>query len=188
MKMLFALSLALLTTVGACGQGLIWSTDHWADNNSVLPGASWQIAFDHVSGPTPAPRIFSMTFVTNDSGRTFFANALNEPDFSGFVSGLTDGANNTILFQFPFASQIWSERDFLGRSAAAPDLAGYNITQIGFRVNTFYDRYFAPDDTYFRRLDYSLDFYGVPVPEPSTCALLILGGGLFWFLRRAPRS
>ena len=53
----------------------------------------------------------------------------------------------------------------MGRS---PDLAGYNITQIGFRVNNYYDWFYAPENRYLNTLDYSLDFYGAAVPEPGT--------------------
>ena len=35
--------------------------------------------------------------------------------------------------------------------------------------------------------DYSLDFYGAPVPEPSTWALLGLGGTAALLLRRKAR-
>jgi len=76
---------------------------------------------------------------------------------------------------------------FFGRPSLSPDLAGYDITQIGFRVNNFYDFYNAPEDRYFRRLDYSLDFYGAAVPEPSTWALLALGGATALLLRRKAR-
>ena len=72
----------------------------------------------------------------------------------------------------------------MGRS---PDLAGYNITQIGFRVNNYYDWYYAPENRFLNTLDYSLDFYGVVVPEPSTWALLALGGATAWLLRRKAR-
>jgi hypothetical protein len=188
--------LAILSALDVQAQGLIWTADHWAENGAVLRGSSWGIAFDHVSDPyfgappsqNPATRIFSMTLATNDAGRTFVANALNEPGFGGFVAGLTDGATGYLRFEFPTAWQVQSEQDFLGRSSLAPDLAGYNITQIGLRVNNFYDYFDVPEDRYFRHLDYSLDFYGAPVPEPSTWALLGLGGAAALLLRRKARK
>ncbi len=131
-----------------------------------------------------------MNLFTNDTGRTFFANALNEPGFGGFVAGLTDGVNNYIRFQSPDPSswELGLEQLYLGRSALAPDFAGYDITQIGFRVNSFYDYYDGMEDRYFKRLDYSLDFYGAPVPEPSTWALLGLVGAATFLLRRKARK
>ena len=131
--------------------------------------------------------LFSMSLATNDSGRTFFANAQNEPGFGGFVAGLTDGANNYVRVQATSAWEVWTEQPFLGRSSLAPDLAGYNITQIGFRVNSFYDDYDGTEDRYLKKLDYSLDFYGAAVPEPSTWALLALGGTTALLLRRKAR-
>ena len=128
-----------------------------------------------------------MTLNTNDSGHTFFANALNQPAFAGFVAGLTDGANGYIRFQAIDTSawSVGSEHLFLRRSSLAPDLAGYNITQIGFRVNNFYDSYFEPENTYNKTLEYSLDFYGAPVPEPSTWALLTLGAAALLLHKKA---
>ena len=184
-----AIFLTVLGTLPAYAQGVIWSADHWAENGGVLPGASWQIAFGNLSGGSSFSTIFSMSLVTNDTGRTFFANTVNEPGFTGFAAGLTDGINGVFRFQqgSPGSFQDWSEQGYLGRSALAPDLAGYNITQIGFRVHNFYDWYFAPDDVYYRRLDYSLDFYGAAVPEPSTWALLGLGATATLLLRRKAR-
>ena len=196
MRLLTTFSLALLVTLNVHAQGLIWSASGSSENTIAAPGGSWQIAFDYVSDPNfatspslnPVTRMFSMTLSTNDAGRTFFANAANEPGFVGFTAGLTDGTNGYVRFAESIGSwSTASEQLFLGRSAAAPDLAGYNITQIGFRVNNFYDQYFAPDDNYYRHLDYSLDFYGAPVPEPSTWALLGLGGTAALLLRRKAR-
>ena len=81
-----------------------------------------------------------------------------------------------------------SEQLYLGRSSLAPDLAGYGITQIGFRVSEFYDYFDPSEDRYFRFLGYSLDFYGSPVPEPGTWALLGLGSALFWCATRRRRK
>ena len=174
----------LVWAVTTHAQGLVWSTDRWAEHSEV-PGASWAIAFDHVSqvvGYPPsadtATRIFFMTLTTNDVGRTFFTDALNEPGFGGFIASLTDGTNGFIRFQ-DGSTGAWlrqSEELFLGRSALSPDLAGYDITQIGFRVNNFYDWYDSAEERNFRTLNYSLGFYGAPVPEASTWVLLILGG------------
>jgi hypothetical protein len=54
----------------------------------------------------------------------------------------------------------------LERASAAPDLAGYSIALIAFRVNNFYDWYWAPEERNYRTLEYSLDFYGAPVSVP----------------------
>jgi len=192
MRILVTFSLALLSLLDSRAQGLIWSANNWAEHSEV-PGSSWSIAFDHVlqfefypPSADTATRIFFMTLATNDTGRTFFTDASNESGYGGFVARLTDGTNGFIRFQ-DGSSGAWlrqSEQDFLGRSSAAPDLAGYNITQIGFRVNNFYDFFDVGENRNFRHLDYSLDFYGAAVPEPSTWALLALGGASALLLRR----
>ena len=123
---------------------------------------------------------------TNDSGHTFFASTLNEPGFGRFVAGLTDGTNGYLRFEVVSFGILYnpSEQTFLGRSSISPDLAGYNITQIGFRVNNFYDWYEPVEERNFRTLNYSLDFYGAPVPEPSTWALLTLGAAALLMRRK----
>jgi hypothetical protein len=197
---LLATFLALLVATAADAQGLIWSI-----NGTSIPGnapgagpvPNRVIGFDHMSAPgsqtppslNPVTGIFSMTISTNDVGRTFFATALNEPGFGGFVAGLTDGANDYLRFQliFPGSWGEGREADLLGRSSLTPDFAGYNITQIGFRVNNYYDWFYAPENSWQNTLNYSLDFYLVPVPEPSTWALLSLGSVTF-LLRRKGRK
>ncbi|HWN93904.1 MAG TPA: PEP-CTERM sorting domain-containing protein, partial [Methylomirabilota bacterium] len=117
-------------------------------------------------------------------------NSLKEPGFGGYIAGLTDGTNGFLRFQ-PGGTGGWggaSEQQFLGRSSLSPDLMGYNITKIGFRVNNFYDWYDSAEERNFRTLNYSLDFYGAAVPEPSTWALLGLGGAAALLLRRKARQ
>lgn len=205
-KYLAMLSLVLLWPLGAHAQGIIWSSpNHRVSIGNTIgggPEASWQIALDHVSNQSdyqfpwippsqhPATMLFSMSLVTNDSGRTFFANAQNDPGFGGFAAGLTDSANNYIRFQAPDSSSlsVLNEANYLGRSSLTPDLVSYNITQISFRVNSFYDDYDGTEDRYIKRLNYSLDFYGAPVPEPGTWALLGLGSALLWSATRRRRK
>ena len=194
MRLLATFCLALLATLDARTQGVIWTANRFAEH-SETPGASWQIAFDHVSDlftppprQNPATRIFFMTLTTNDAGRTFFTDALTEPGFGGYIAGLTDGTNGFLRFQD--GGSGWggaSEQQFLGRLSLSPDLADYNITQIGFRVSEFYDYFDPSEDRHFRFLGYSLDFYGSPVPEPGTWALLGLGGATVLLLRRKAR-
>ena len=200
MKLLITL-FAVFGTLHAHAQGLIWSSPNVASSIGNIPGAgplpNRQIAIDHSSSPflpaspslNPVSGIFFMTISTNDAGRTFFANALNDPGFAGFVAGLTDGANDYIRFSdfTPLPFGVATEAGFLGRSPAAPDFAGYNITQIDFRVSNYYDYFEAGDNQYLNVFDYSLDFYGAPVPEPSTWALLGLGGAAALLLRRKAR-
>lgn len=192
MKLLITFLFALLVTLEVHAQGLIWSADHSAGNTTAapggsFPGGSWQIAFGNLSGGSSFSTIFSMSLGTNDSGRTFFANAQNESGFTGFVAGLTDGINGVFRFQqgSPGSFQDWSEQGYLGRSSTGPDLAGYNITEVGFRVNNFYDYFDVQEDRYFKQLDYSLDFYGAPVPEPGTWALLAVGAAALLMCRKA---
>jgi hypothetical protein len=51
-------------------------------------------------------------------------------------------------------------------------------------VDDYYDSFYAPENRYLNTLNYSLDFYGAPVPEPSTWALVGLGGAAALLLRR----
>ena len=55
-------------------------------------------------------------------------------------------------------------------------------------MNSFYDGYDPNFNIYSRRWDYSLDFYGAAVPEPSTWASLGLGGAAALLLRRKARQ
>ena len=200
MKLHTAFFFSLLMALSVHGQGVIWSINFTASAGNAEgagPVPNRQIGIDHSTNPfvpespslNPVSGIFSMIISTNDAGRTFFANALNEPGFNGFVAGLTDGANDYIRFSdiTPVPFGFATEAGLLGRPPLTPDLAGYNITQIGYRVNNYYDWFYAPENRYLNQLDYSLDFYGAPVPEPSTWALLTLGAAALLFGRKARR-
>jgi hypothetical protein len=201
LRPLGALSFALLCSLDAHAQGLIWSIDRTSipgNLPSAGPVPNRVIGFDHVTDPgsetppslNPVTGIFSMTISTNDVGRTFFATALNEPGFGGFVAGLTDGANDYLRLQ-AISTGTWGggrEADVLGRSSLTPDFAGYNITQIGFRVNSYYDWFYEPENRYLNTMEYSLDFYGAPVPEPSTWTLVTLGTMAVFIMRKRVRK
>ena len=194
MKPHTAFCFTLLMALNTHAQGIIWSINLTASAGNAEgagPVPNRQIGIDHVSDPdypilpslNPVTGIFSMTISTNDAGHTFFANAFNTPGFAGFVAGISDGVNDYIRFSdfTPLPFGFAREDGFLGRS---PDFAGYNIAQIGYRVNNYYDWYYAPENRYLNTLDYSLDFYGTAVPEPSTWALLTLGAGAALLLRK----
>ena len=191
---LLATYLAMAWTFGVHAQGLIWSINQNSiagNGEGAGPVPNREIGFDHVPTPfytqnppslNPVSGIFSMTITTNDAGRTFFAKALNEPGFTGFTAGLTDGANGYLRLQ-DLSFLTWGvgrEASVLGRPAATPDFAGYYITQVGFHVNSYFDWFYEPENRYLNTLDYSLDFYGAAVPEPSIWALLGLGSALLW--------
>jgi hypothetical protein len=194
---LIATCLAMAWTLGIQAQGIIWTVNLSSTGGNGAgagPIPNREIAIDHVSDPffstppslNPVSGIFAMTISTNDAGRTFFANALNQPGFAGLTVGLTDGANDYLRVSEYFFStwKFGSEANFLGRSLAAPDFAGYEITQVGFRINNYYDWFYEPENRYLNTLDYSLDFYAVPVPEPGTWTLVGLGGAAALLLRR----
>ncbi len=158
-----------------------------------------ELAIDHVSNsnvPTspslnPVTGVFFLTISTNDAGHTFFADALNSPGLTGFIGGLTDGRNDYIRFSDVSPLVGWgigNEAGILGRSSLTPDFAGYNITQIGLRIDSYYDWFYAPENRYLNTLNYSLDFYLTPVPEPSTWALLTLGAASFLLRRKARKQ
>jgi len=181
-KRLIGVLVTLAWAVHAQAQELVWSK-RGGTTAGVTPGGGLDIAFDITSeefSATPprsnaVTRIFCLTLFTNDAGRTFFANAANEPGFTGFVAMLTDGTNQFIRLQDYF--NAWShhrESDFLGRSSIAPDLAGHNITRIGFRVESIYDEYIASDDYWERTLVSTLDFYTGPIgPGPAAAGLAL---------------
>ena len=191
--------LAVIWTLNADAQGLIWSRDYLGtvvgNPEGAGPLSNREIGIAHTPGSNspippslnPVTGIFSMTISTNDEGSTFFANALNELRFLGFATALTDGVNGYIHIQ-DFNGTTWgvgSEANVLGRSVLAPDFAGYNITQIGFRVNNYYDWYYEPENRFLNTFNYSLDFYGAPVPEPGTWTLLTLAAASFLLRRKA---
>jgi hypothetical protein len=200
LRPLGTLSFALLCSLDAHAQGVIWSSPNFTSTVGGSPGGgspgNRQIAIDHVSDsnvPTspslnPVTGMFFLTISTDDAGRTIFADALNSPGLTGFIAGVTDGANDYIRFSNVSPLVGWgigNEAGILGRSSLTPDFAGYNITQIGLRITSFYDSFYAPENRYLNTLNYSLDFYGAPVPEPSTWALAALGAGALLLRRKA---
>jgi hypothetical protein len=136
--------------------------------------------------------IFSwLTFTKNDVGRTFRANALNDPQFNAFVNYLTDSREQVVFVpEDAGGSQGGNESEMLPGFDVLPG----QITQITYTVTgweiapgtwpgggVIYNRYFG----------YRITFEsGTPVPEPGSLAYTVTIGlvGIFAMLYRRATS
>ncbi len=200
LKLLCTFLFAIASAHHGHAQGLIGSAHGSTGPGTTTPQpTNLNIVFDYgwqggttsfQKGGDPGTRIFRLSISTNDSGRTFFTDAATDAGFAGFVSRLTDGTDQYITMETEiFTFSEWSpqrESSYLLGPAANPDFAGYNITQIGLRLDDFHS--YMEGNFYYKSLDYTLDFYGAPVPEPSTWALLALGAAAFCCATRRRRK
>lgn len=109
-----------------------------------------------------------------DVGKTFVANAANDPDFVGLVAILTNGVSDWVREQLADsrigAAEIVNEGAFFfgDGSGAHVDFYGYSISSISLRV----DQLSLANGISFQG---TITVEGSAIPEPSTVALASLG-------------
>jgi hypothetical protein len=147
----------------------------------------------------PTQPLFNQIFFgTNDVGRTFtIASSADDPNFNFVVNTLTNGVDQTLavligltngtgsLFPFP-------ESQLFAGVGTGPDLIGYQIQSFGLRVDSLsFQSPGSNPNSDGNWTDYSeqftLSIYGSQVPEPSSVAVVLLGGGILLYLRKRRR-
>jgi hypothetical protein len=72
-----------------------------------------------------------------EEGRTLGAQADNDPDFTNFAALLTDGVDTLMsTCVYGSGSGDYESRVLVGRPSTGPDLAGYTIDSIEFRIDS----------------------------------------------------
>ena len=118
----------------------------------------------------------------SDVGQTIYRDA-TDPQFAAFVANLTNGIDNTLVFNTSNAGSGSTESGIFGGvlGGNGVDLAGFQIDKVGLRVDSL--SIVSPGsnpngDGQWTDTSGQISFLfeGVrAVPEPSTCALALAG-------------
>lgn len=181
---------------------MIWSQTFTSGGGSI--GVSTQAVFwlDYYSNAGPPPGYFhpifdQISFGTNDIGHTFTISSIaDDPDFAFVANALTNGVDEQIVFSLSSSpgsgGPIYSESELFAGVGTGPDLIGYQIQSFGLHNDSL--SFQTPgsnpggDGNW---TDWSgqatLGIYGIQVPEPSSAAVILLGGGILFYLRKHRR-
>ncbi len=197
-------SLLLTITLGATfpqlghPQGsLLWSYSitNSFDTANIFSVANFWVDYDHTN-PLPGnlePLFAQISFGTNDVGNTFtISSTSGDPNFAAFVNDLTNGVDQYMVFFLGNSSNqvgvgyAYSESQLFAGVGTGPDLIGYQIQSFGLQVDSLSIGSRPGGGTDFSG-QVTLSIYGIQIPEPSSVAVILLGGGILIYLRRRRR-
>ncbi len=191
-KVIFLVSLIALATVQARGQGTV-IYDQQSSTGPVLEGLNLSLSSGQPLGQSFTPSLSTVGFVNLNlsSGPTAGGAYVDVLLHSGSITGPTIGTSETVLipinfngladfiFDTPPSVTPGAQYFFQPIIQSGPDVVAassspsYNYAG----GNAYFQGTPSPTtDLWFRE--------GIIVPEPSTWALLLLGAGVFVWLRR----
>jgi hypothetical protein len=141
--------------------------------------------------------LFSRQFLSDGESGAFIFDRETDPLFQPFADLLTNGVDDSINLVSVWGKMIQagirgdSESFFFGRDTTIgqpPDFFGYRLDWIRLEITDVHIDPFVvkEQEGLIATFDFTYEFYGSPVPEPGTCALLALGSFVFW--KRKARS
>jgi hypothetical protein len=192
-----AIGLSILPQFGHAQGTMVWSHSitNSFDTGNIFNVANFWVDYEHTNPPAGyfEPLFNQISFSTNDVGHTFIiASAADDPDFTAVVNELINGVDHYMVFFLGNSSnQVGalygdSESQLFAGVGAGPDLIGYQIQSFGLHVDSFSIDSRAGGGTDFSG-QVTLSIYGIQVPEPSSAALVLLGGGILVYLRKRKR-
>jgi hypothetical protein len=164
---MFLLSASLLRA------DVLFSTTIWNDSigdktSNVFLRISYHMA-GHPIFETVFPLFEDAAWGTNDLGTTRFVTAATDPDFDGFVSLMTNGIRDDLLFTVSlyggWVGNGWSETAVIfGSTDPRIDLQGNRIDSLSIYLDS--------------TNSYVFTAYGEAIPEPSSVSLVLLAAFL----------
>lgn len=139
--------------------------------------------------------LFSNSFLQDGESGVFEFDESTSSLFSSFAGLLTNGVDDEIVFitMWPESGQVGilgaPESFFFERSfGEPPDLVGFTLDSIRLQIrDVSIESFTVRDQDGLRAIfDYRYEFYGTPIPEPST--FVIAATGMLMMLRSLRRS
>jgi hypothetical protein len=196
--LLFAATVALVPTI-ASADVLFQKDLTFSQARGTSPGVTledrvgYSVSFSgsDIESMQPVYLFDELILSAADIGKTFTASAANDPNFASSAAVLTNGTDEQYFTRVRYfrvgspsspTNTSWAQESaLLGRTEAAPDLAGHEIDGINLTLNSF-----SVTDTILlgeqpgRRYDLgvTLTIEGIAVPEPGMLVVVPVVGML----------